>query len=235
MARVQATTSTLQLGLPFISYDTPETLRASLEREVGRTLSLVLTENVRSLLSLRPGREGIPQVRLHKMFLQAPQDVLAELGRYIKNPRAGRTPLFWRFVQGNTHLIAQPTARRTAMRTSGKFHDLAEMFDNINREQFGGRLKCGVTWGHGARGRVKRRTLGSYSTASDTIRINSVLDRKDVPSYYVGFVLYHEMLHADMGIGELGGRRLVHPREFKERERLYTHYERAMTYEGRPR
>jgi hypothetical protein len=36
-----------------------------------------------------------------------------------------------------------------------------------------------------------------------------------VPRCYVAFVVYHEMLHADMGIAMRGKRRSVHPREFK--------------------
>ncbi len=222
----------LQLGLPFQSYEGPDAIRAALERVYGRQLSLVLTENVRSLLSLRPGREGVPEVRLHRMFLTAPSEVIEEVGQYIKC-RKGRTPLFWRFVKGNEHLIGQPAPRRVAMHTEGRYHDLSEMFDEINAEMFQGRLRCGVTWGHGVKGRVRRRTLGSYSPAANTIRINSMLDRRDVPSYYVGYVLYHEMLHADMGIGDIGGRRVIHPREFREREKQYPHHARAVAYEGR--
>ena len=222
----------MQLGLPFQSYEGPDAIRATLERVYGRALSLVLTENVRSLLSLRPGREGVPEVRLHRMFLTAPSEVIEEVGQYIKY-RKGRTPLFWRFVKGNEHLIGHPAPKRTAMRPEGRHHDLSEMFDAINAEMFDGRLRCGVTWGHGVKGRVRRRTLGSYSPATNSIRINSILDRRDVPSYYVGYVLYHEMLHADMGIGELGGRRVIHPREFRERERQYPHHARAVAYEGR--
>lgn len=226
--------SSLQLGLPFLSFDEPDGLRASLEQASGRALALVLTENVRSLLSLRPGREGIAQVRLHKMFLQAPSEVISELGQYIRT-RRGRTPLFWRFVQSHSHLIGQGAPRRTTLRTEGVHHDLAPMFEVINQEMFHGRLKCDVTWGQSVKGRVRRRTLGSYSTSTGIIRINPVLDSKSVPSYYVGFILYHEMLHADMGIGELAGRRLIHPREFRQREKLYPHYDRAIAYEQRRR
>lgn len=236
MARGQQTggLGSAQLGLPFLSFDEPDGLKAELEQASGRSLALVLTENVRSLLSLRPGREGVAQVRLHKMFLQAPSEVIAELGQYIRT-RKGRTPLFWRFVQSHSHLIGQGAPRRTTLRTGGAHHDLAPMFEAINIEMFQGRIKCDITWGQSVKGRVRRRTLGSYSTQARIIRINPVLDSKSVPSYYIGFIIYHEMLHADMGIGELAGRRLIHPREFREREKLYPHYSRAIAYEQRRR
>jgi len=52
-----------------------------------------------------------------------------------------------------------------------------------------------------------------------------------VPRYFIEFVVYHEMLHADMGTEEHEGRRSIHSREFRKRERLFEDYERAMAWE----
>ena len=69
--------------------------------------------------------------------------------------------------------------------------------------------------------------------------MNPVLDARNVPRYYVEFVLYHEMLHAwmhkagreeDRGNGK--GRRLVHTPEFNRRERMFRDYARAAAWEG---
>jgi predicted metal-dependent hydrolase len=80
---------------------------------------------------------------------------------------------------------------------------------------------------------VRKRTLGSYSRNGSIIRINPVLDRKSVPQFYIEFVLYHEMLHADMGLCEKNGRRVVHSGGFRDRERLFRRYRKALAWEKR--
>ena len=97
-------------------------------------------------------------------------------------------------------------------------------------------LKAGIastiTWGaKSPKWAVRKRTLGSFSERSNTIRINPVLDKKAVPRYYISFVVYHEMLHAAMGISKKGERRSVHPREFRTREKMFRDYERARAWE----
>jgi predicted metal-dependent hydrolase len=98
-------------------------------------------------------------------------------------------------------------------------------------------IRASITWGSGSpRCSVRKRTLGSYSERSHTIRINPVLDRKTVPRYYIAFVVYHEMLHAAMGMPLTGNRRSIHSREFRKREHLFKDYERAVAWEqGRAR
>ena len=63
------------------------------------------------------------------------------------------------------------------------------------------------------------------------IRINPQLDAKKVPSYYMEFLVYHEMLHADIGIKNKNNRRIVHSGEFKKREKEFKQYEKAIEWE----
>jgi predicted metal-dependent hydrolase len=93
-------------------------------------------------------------------------------------------------------------------------------------------VSCAITWGtKNPRYAARKRTLGSFSKDKNTIRINPALDRRRVPGYFVEFVVFHEMLHAFLGISEKNGRRLVHSKEFKQRERVFRHYDRAMAWE----
>jgi hypothetical protein len=55
---------------------------------------------------------------------------------------------------------------------------------------------------------------------------------KTIPRYYVAFVVYHEMLHAVLGISIQGNRRSVHSREFRKREKLFKDCEKAMAWES---
>ena len=107
----------------------------------------------------------------------------------------------------------------------------------VNEEYFEGRVSLSITWGTQSHRRiVKKRRLGSYDRDKNMIRISPILDRRTVPRYFVEFVVYHEMLHADIEIYKgRNGRRLIHTKEFRKREKLFKHYERAIAWEKKMR
>ncbi len=205
-------------------------LRTFLGRETGRDISLVITDNSTSMLSLK-ARRGAVSLRLHNMFLSADINVLTEIADFIKNSRI-TTPLINDFIKRNRHRLKERPQRKVKIRTEGGYFNLLEIFGLINKEYFGGRISASITWGaKSPRRAAARRTLGSYSSHNNMIRINPILDNKRVPRYFLDFIVYHEMLHADIGIGTAGKRRSIHPKEFKRREREFKHYERALAWE----
>jgi len=210
----------------------PVHLRVFFESAAHKPVSLTITDNAASMLSVRE-KPGLLSVRLHRIFLDAADDVLHEIALFIRQKK-GATPLLRDFFRQNSHRLRKPSLRRSRMRTEGTYHDLASIYDSLNAEYFGSRMSCAVTWGsRSPRYAVRKRTLGSYSEYSNTIRINPVLDRKTVPRYFVAFVLFHEMLHADTGHTVKNGRRQVHTGAFKQRERTFRHYVRARAWEKR--
>ena len=213
----------------FLSH-TAISLRNYFERVTSGTVSLTITDNSTSMLSV--GRKGNTiSVRLHRIFLDAPRDVVEEIAVFIKKKK-GRTPLLRRFIKENTNRLRNAPPKKVKIITKGKYHNLSEIYASLNREYFQENLSCIITWGTGKAGcAVRKRTLGSYSRHADTIRINSVLDRKHVPRYFIEFVVYHEMVHADMAPAERNGRNIVHSREFRGREKQFREYERAMHWE----
>lgn len=219
-----------QMVLPFKR--DPSRLRLFFESVAHKSVSLVITDNSASMLSVRE-KGGLLSVRLHKIFLIAKDEVLQEIALFIKQKK-GATPLLRDFLRQNSCRLKRPSLRRSRTRTEGTYHNLASIYDSLNAEYFGSRKSCAVTWGskpptYG----VRKRILGSYSESSNTIRINPMLDRKTVPRYFVAFVIFHEMLHADTAISVKNGRRQVHTRAFKERERTFRHYARARAWEKR--
>jgi hypothetical protein len=57
-----------------------------------------------------------------------------------------------------------------------------------------------------------------------------------VPRYFVASIIHHEMLHhliPASTVTFLASRRCVHPPEFREREREFAHYARALEWEKR--
>src|SRR5690606_9202221 len=110
--------------------------------------------------------------------------------------------------------------------------DLQQLYDEVNRTEFEGAVDCGITWGR-LPTRRRRRSIrfGSYSPKEHLIRIHPYLDQAFVPAFFVRYIVFHEMLHAVMGIEELpSGRRAIHPPAFKRREEQYPDFARAVRW-----
>ena len=150
---------------------------------------------------------------------------------YIKHNRK-MTPLIREFINLNIHSLKKSPPRKVTIRTEGRYYDLNEIYNSVNQEYFGGNISASITWGKRGSGRsAAKRTLGSYSYHSNIIRINPQLDSIKVPRYYMEFLVYHEMLHADIGLKNENDRRIVHSGEFKKREKEFRHYKRAVEWE----
>ena len=205
-------------------------LKRFLEHESKKNLSLVITDNSTSMLSIRKSGD-IFLMRLHRIFLSAGKEVLNEMAEFIKDTKT-RTPHIRKFINQNTHLLKIKPLRAVSIKTRGRYHDLLSIYKALNAEYFNGNISSSITWGNGGpKYRARKRTLGSYNAQNNMIRINPLLDNNKVPKYFLEFVVYHEMLHADMGVADNGARRSVHSREFKKRETHFRQYHRAVAWE----
>lgn len=201
-------------------------LKRFFEEAVRKPVELVLTNNCGRVLSFRSRGASIV-LRLSRVFLSAPAEVLLEAASFIRR-RGGPTPAMNRFLRS---VEPAPARRRARAVTKGAHHDLEAAFERVNGEYFGGVVEASITWSRMQRGRVRRRTLGSFCARSSTVRINPVLDNPEVPEVFLDFIVYHEMLHSCVEIREKGGRRVVHSREFRQRERMFRGYEEATRWE----
>ena len=232
-------------ALPQLRPADPGALRFHLLRRLnrltgGRVRSLELTDNSRTILSVRSGRMSnrAPLVlRIHHSFTQAPEEVLQAVAAFVESKRGSDRA---REALGviREHFSAHRTtarSRRLVLRPEGAVLDLREVYAELNQRYFAGNLAVDISWGKdnvGAARRCRRsRTsilqLGSYSYEDRLIRVHRVLDDPGVPRYVVEAVVYHEMLHADMPPEVRGGRRLFHTPEFRCRERLFRSLWRA--------
>jgi hypothetical protein len=205
--------SSRQLSIPF---DEPvwdhAGLEAALRRAHGRPLRLTLTENRSVLLSYR--RKGaFVHLRLHRMFLHAPGDVVTAVVRGIHRTSRTADGTVRRFMNENLHRVRRVPQRMPAIETNGKAHDLCSIYDRLNRRFFDGRLRVPLTWGRGS-GRARRGglTFGSYDPILRLIRIHPVLDRSDVPTMFLESVVYHT-------------------RAFREAEARYPHHQASLAWE----
>ncbi|MBI4558354.1 MAG: hypothetical protein HY706_12300 [Candidatus Hydrogenedentes bacterium] len=216
-------------------------LRHELERETGLSLRLTLTDNVYHIMTMKPLRqENRVALRIHRMFLTADTPVVKALAGWVRRPRRGvSSRVLDQFIRGHRHLIRKGPAREASVQTAGRHHNLRAMFDGLNRTHFGGAVTARITWGNlprrSARGKRRRSIrFGSYTAEDHIIRLHPFLDQPFVPEYFVRYIVFHEMLHAALGSEEDpdSGRRCVHTREFKQRERAYPDYPRATAWQN---
>jgi hypothetical protein len=203
--------------------------------ELGEPVRLTVHDNRSTMVSFRR-QAGAVRYRLHHMFLDAPEEVRRALAAFAG---AGRGAAVRRreagvaiddYVKGHRERIGAPRLER--LRPRGRCHDLQTIFDRLNAAHFEGRIDATIGWGAFRRGRRHRSIkTGVYVVDAKLIRIHPALDRPEVPEYYVAAVVFHEMLHQAVPALERGGRRVVHGREFRRRERGYPDHERARRWE----
>lgn len=226
----------------------PNTLRFQLLRQLnrltgGRLRSLELTDNRRTILSVRAGKMGSRaplELRIHHSFTQAPEMVLQAVATFVESKRGSDRAREALVVIREHFSVHRSTARarKLILRPEGVALDLREVFADLNERYFEGRLAAGITWGKSSvasrcgRRRSASLQLGSYSYEDRLIRLHRVLDHAEVPRYVIEAVVYHEMLHADMPPEIRGGKRLFHTPEFRRRERLYRNLPRAERWIG---
>jgi hypothetical protein len=183
-------------------------------------------------MSFRRDR-GRVLLRLHTMFLHAPEAVVRALGRGLARRSRKADSSVRRFMNDNLHRVRRNPRRLPHIVTAGKAYDLQPIFDKLNTRHFAGRLKVPVTWGRGS-GRARRGglTFGSYDPVLKLIRIHPVLDRRDVPFYFLESVIHHEMLHHQLGgVPDRAGRTVYHSRAFRQAEAAFPWHRQSLAWE----
>lgn len=215
-----------------------ELLRRLNRYAAGRLRDLKLTDNRRTILSVRPATDRARlELRIHRSFLEAPDEVVRAVAEFVESKK-GSERARQALVTIREHFSSHrgPGVRRKpVLRPEGATLDLRQVVDDLNRRYFEGRLSVEVTWGRSSapaghrcrRGRTASLQLGSYSYEDNLIRIHRVLDDPGVPRHVVEAVVHHELLHADMPPEIHNGRRYFHTPEFRRRERLFRQLDRA--------
>lgn len=183
-------------------------------------------------------REETAYVRLSDALREAPRTVLEAtaailLGR-LYGRRAPRELIkvyrefsYARSTRRRLLAFRQRRARRVENRPSGVYHDLAPLFERLNRRYFRERLRPPrLGWSR----RSWRTQLGCFDPALNQIVINRLLDRQNVPEYVVAYVLYHEMLHLKHPMKFARCRRESHSPQFRKEEKRFADFPRAMKF-----
>jgi hypothetical protein len=225
----------IQLDLP--AWD-EQSLSNRLRELCNSRIDVRLTGNGSTMMSFKPGTLRQPaQLRVHRMFAGAPPEVVEALAHWTLDRRRRKVcQLLDGFIAANRHLVQRRPVPIERLETAGEFHDLQAYFDAVNAAEFAGEIDAPITWGRFPALRRRRSIrLGSYTPGDHLIRIHPHLDQHFVPDFFVRYIVFHEMLHAQLGI-ELApsGRRCIHTREFNRRERRYAEYALAIAWHDNP-
>jgi hypothetical protein len=165
-------------------------------------------------------------------FINAPEEVMTAL---VESALFGRNQDNTRLIRSfasteeysNVLLELDLIAEVIAENPQGKFYNLNELFDKLNREYFAATLaKPRLAWSQ----IHTYRKFGHYEPARDRVVISLTLDNGSVPEFVSEFVLYHELLHKYHGTNWVQGRRMVHTREFRVSESQFKLYKEASTW-----
>ncbi|HVU00825.1 MAG TPA: hypothetical protein VHE30_03705 [Polyangiaceae bacterium] len=217
----------------FVHEGARQALERKLELAYPGPVQLAVTDNRQRMITQTRER-GVLRVRVHMMFLDAPERVQDALVEYVIAGGRDASQVVGAFIEGNSHRIRASRHVRGPLRTKGKVHDLRDLLGRVNATYFGGSVNdVLITWGRRTRAAESRRTikLGSYSAEERLIRIHPVLDKPWVPRYFVSYIVYHELVHHVVPPVRSGGLTSVHPPEFLRREREFRHYDRAIAWE----
>jgi len=183
------------------------------------------------VLTIRRREERV-YVRFSDLLKRAPQFVLEAAAALLlsrvyrrRAPRALVQPYLnyarSERVRGRIDRMRGRRVRRVPTAAQGRHHDLAELFDRINREYFEGRLqRPHVGWSM----RNWRRQFGSYDPGPNQIVLNRRMDQPGVPQFVVEYVLYHEMLHVKHPTRRSGCTLVSHSPEFRAEEKRFAQF-----------
>lgn len=201
---------------------------------MGKPVDVVFTENRVNLISVSSIRPNV-RLRIHKMFAFADDEVLDDLIQFVLGKKGSSGKILDEFIRREGHLAraaSKSPGRKIRIRAKGKRFHLTAIFKKLNREYFEGKLDCKITWGKMPPSKKRSSIrLGSFVEEDRLIRIHPLLDREEVPEEYIESIVYHEMIHAHLGISGQDSRRTRHGDEFRSLERKFIHYSRARTWE----
>lgn len=211
--------------LPVVSSQAVENLHRRLGELLERPIDVAGTNNRRSLVSWRH-IDGMLRIRIQRQFALADDAVLQAIARFI-DARDGEARAIVQ-AYATTFQARVPKGRPVFQPPAGRHHDLRDSLREQNQAHFEGTFRGRIGWSRAPRRLVRHRIrLGSWSEEHRLIRIHPALDAAAVPSWVVGYVVFHEMLHGVIGVKVSGGRRRFHTREFRTRERAHPDFERA--------
>lgn len=209
--------------------DLSHELLQQLESKSKKKIQLRINDNRSTMLSVR-WEPDCTRVSLHRMFLEAPQNIMEELACYIQKEKPKMPSTLKIFIEDNMRMLDYSNRVDTKkLHSYGSTYNLQTIYDRLNTEYFNNSLSLSITWFGLYNQRSKSRvTFGLFYDPLKLIKVHRLLDTPAVPAYVVEYVVYHEMLHyVCPAYHDEKGLHRIHNKEFKEREKEFKYYKLA--------
>lgn len=203
-----------------------------IELSSGKKLKLTINDNRSTMLSVK-WEPDCTKVSLHRIFLNAPENVMQSLACYIDKRQKSVAPPVKAFISEKIKgMDYSRTIPRNRLEHQGEVYNLLDIYNKLNREYFDDRLNLNITWFGSRTNRNKNQiTFGLYCDTMKLIKISRLLDTQKFPDYIITFIIYHEMLHhAFPPYVNAKGLNSVHHSEFKSRETEFKEFRRAKSW-----
>jgi hypothetical protein len=217
--------------------------RSFIEREIAlacphlEEATVSFQENSSTMVS-RTGLDSRAVLRLHRIFLDAPEDLLKDIVRCFfsrldrRRARSVRARLK-DYVEIHRGEILRPLSPARLLPPAGRVFDLGEILEQVSGRYFPEVDRVEIAWSR----QVLRRLMGKWiqnpEPLPNLVLINRLLDAPQVPGFYLEFLVFHELLHEEIPCQRTGGRWVHHPPDFRARERQFPEYTRARDWERR--
>lgn len=211
---------------------TLQTFQSKIEESVNKKVELRVNDNCSTMLSVRWDHE-CTKVSMHRMFLEAPKNIMDALACHIEEENSSLCPTVREYIDVKLRTLDYShKIDNSKLSTKGVVYDLQSLYDEINEEYFDSKLLLKITWyGKVMKRRRSEVTFGLYQEALKLIKIHRMIDSEFFPSYFVRFVIYHEMLHHHCPpYYDETGRHRIHTEEFKRRESAFKEVEQARSW-----
>jgi hypothetical protein len=197
-----------------------------LQSKSRKKLDLKINDNRSTMLSVAWEADRT-KVSLHRMFLEAPRNIMEELATYINGKQKVIAPSIKAYIEETLNKIdCSYLLDPKKLTTQGNIYNLKEIYDDINKKYFNNSLKLHITWfGKYGRKNRSRVTFGLFHHHLKLIKIHRLLDCPTVPKYVIHYVVFHEMLHyLYPAVVDKKGVHHIHSKEFKREEAKYQQY-----------
>jgi len=165
-----------------------------------------------------PVLRALAIILLSKLFhIRIPPLIRKTYQEYANSPELKRRAQSSRKHRGHK-LMSNP---------AGNYYDLVAIFSRLNRDYFGGRLQqINLGWSL----KRSRKILGHFDPSHRSITISRLLDDSKVPKVVIGFILFHEMLHAKLMDHPHCNIKNPHSQQFQKEERRFYGYRDALNW-----
>lgn len=197
-------------------------------------VDLVINDNRTTMISILRRKRNYIKLSVHRMFLGASDKVVEAMVDFIRSQKTRNSSALLRDYI-NTHLPTfsyEDKIDPSKLVTMGEVYDLKLIYHKLNRTYFKNKLDLNITWyGMPKKKKGRHMTYGLYQDTLKLVKIHRLLDRRVIPSFYVEYVVFHEMLHAvyKPTLGEKCTH--IHTPAFKRAEKQFEYFDEAIAWE----